>query len=182
MGSRQRLPAQRARQCLAARPAAQRRQDRRAAGMAALEGRPARRLSRGRIAGTLVASARRQDHPRGRQPAAQGRRDLGVREPDREDGPRKPLPDRGAGPGRDARQSGRRRGGVRPGRAGSACPIPAFAALWGLGADVVKPNVHVSTIRDLMRPARRRTAHGAGSSPPSPASTTSAATATARPS
>ena len=116
VGSRARLPRQRARQCAAARPAAQRGQDRRAAGMAALEGEPACRLSLGRPAGGLVAPARRPHHPRRRQSAAEWRRHLGVREPDREDRPGKPLPDRGARAGRDARQSGRGRRGVRSGR------------------------------------------------------------------
>ena len=45
------------------------------------------RLPRRRSAGALVAPARRPHDPRRRQSAAQGRRHLGVREPDREDGP-----------------------------------------------------------------------------------------------
>ena len=182
LGPRPRLPRQRARQCAAARPAAQRRQDRRAAGMAALEGEPACRLPLRRSAGALVASARRPHHPRRRQPAAQGRRHLGVREPDREDRPRKPLPDGGARAGRDARQSGRRRRRVRAGR--PRPPVqPGILHAVGLStASLAEP------ARIFRRSARAcddklaRQSRGRVSSPPSPASTTSAATATARPS
>ena len=58
------------RQCRAARSPAHRRQARGAAGMAALEGQYSGRLSLGRAAGALVASARRPHHQRHRQSAA----------------------------------------------------------------------------------------------------------------
>ena len=180
LGARPRLPRQRAGQCAADRQAAQRGQDRRAAGMAALEGEPALRLPLGRVAGALVAPAGRPHHPRRRQPAAQGRRHLGVREPDREDGSRKPLRHGGARAGRDARQSGRRRRRVRAGR-----PHPPVQP--GLQHAVAAFATTSSRRRRISRTSGRaasrwrRTAPGRASSPRSPASTRSAATATARP-
>ena len=121
LGARPGLPRKRARPDAAARPAAQRRQAGRTARMAALEGDDPCRLPRHRSAGACLASARRAHAARRRQSAAQGRRDLGIREPDRTAQSGKPLPFGGARAGRDARQSGRGRRGVRPGRQGAAC-------------------------------------------------------------
>ena len=91
-----------------------------------------------------MASARRPHHPRRRQPAAQWRRDLGVREPDREDRPRKPLHTR-----RCACRA--RRSTIWPkaspcsGRtAASACPIRPSNALWGCRPDIVGAEARTS--------------------------------------
>ncbi len=137
-------------------------------------------LPLGRFAGALVAPARRPHHPRRRQPAAQGRRHLGVREPDREDGSRKPLQHGGARAGRDARQSGRRRRRVRPGRPHPPVQPGLRRAVGAVGRHRRAEDAYLGRSG---RAASRwpRTAPGRASSPRSPASTRSAATATARP-
>ena len=120
------------------------------------------RLPRRRVAGALVASAGRPHHPRRRQPAAEGRRHLGVREPDREDGPRKPLQHGGARAGRDARQSGRRRRRVRPRRPHPAVQ-PGLHRAVGTCRRTSSSRTRTSrTIRARVRRSSPRTARGAG--------------------
>ena len=60
---------------------------------------------------------------------------------------------------------------------------PAFTALWRLSADIVAQKARISrTIRARCEPLAEGQSLGRASSPPSPASTTSGATVTARPS
>ena len=154
LGSRCRLPGSGAERPRGARPAARRPQASRGAGLPAMEGGAARRLSRDRGARAHVAPAGRAHAARGHHPQCRRRRDLSVRRRHRaaRSGAALRCPDPGAG--RDARQSGRGGRGVRQRRPPAAVQSGVRAAVEARARDARRASAHRD--RDRLVPAALR--------------------------
>ena len=106
--------------------------------------------------GTNLASARRPDVARGHHAQSGWRRHLSVQRRDRTARSRPAVRRADPRPGRNARQSRRRRRGVRAATAACGCPTPHSPACGRLSPETLAERPHIETISALMPVAARR--------------------------